>query len=108
MRNLPRVSYVKAIDVWFFTCVAFIFFSLVELAVVGFADKLHSIHEKRKAARRERKSQMLNGGGVYCLERISRSANHSLMQTAQTLRSVPVVYSRMIFLSPASVGGCSR
>uniref|UniRef100_A0A7E4ZWU7 Neur_chan_LBD domain-containing protein n=1 Tax=Panagrellus redivivus TaxID=6233 RepID=A0A7E4ZWU7_PANRE len=38
-RNLPRVSYIKAIDVWMLGAMTFIFFNLIEFAIIGYKVK---------------------------------------------------------------------
>lgn len=43
IRNLPRVSYVKAIDWWILVGMSFIFATLLELATIGY----HMRHEGR-------------------------------------------------------------
>lgn len=51
VRSLPRVSDVKGIDIYMFGCIAFIFFTLVELAVAGYMEKygLRQLDKKRRA-----------------------------------------------------------
>ncbi|TMS38728.1 hypothetical protein L596_005386 [Steinernema carpocapsae] len=66
VRSLPRASYVKAIDVWMFSCVGFIFFSLVELAIVAYNDK-----KQDQTQRKNRMSTIGNmlvsaGGPAIC------------------------------------------
>jgi len=77
IRNLPRVSYIKAIDWWILSGMSFIFATLVELAAIGFKMK----DEGRSSIRlmsmlRKRKKKMKSDAVLSCekLDLFSRIA----------------------------------
>ncbi|CAB3400819.1 unnamed protein product [Caenorhabditis bovis] len=76
VKNLPRVSYVKALDIWMFGCVGFIFLSLVELAVVGFADKLDA--KRRRHNKCKEQLMMRSDSEQQWLSRLSGQRPHAI------------------------------
>ncbi|KAI1723478.1 neurotransmitter-gated ion-channel ligand binding domain-containing protein [Ditylenchus destructor] len=72
VKNLPRVSYVKALDIWMFGCMGFIFLSLVELAIVGFFDKLEARRRRTNRAR-EQMTMIQSDSEQQLLSRITGS-----------------------------------
>uniref|UniRef100_A0A915CTN8 Neurotransmitter-gated ion-channel ligand-binding domain-containing protein n=1 Tax=Ditylenchus dipsaci TaxID=166011 RepID=A0A915CTN8_9BILA len=61
VQNLPRVSYIKALDLFFFVSVFFIFMSLCEMAIIGFIDKVYEVDQHKKLRTERRLRAMMMG-----------------------------------------------
>uniref|UniRef100_A0A8R1XN20 Uncharacterized protein n=2 Tax=Onchocerca TaxID=6281 RepID=A0A8R1XN20_ONCVO len=58
LKNLPRVSYIKAMDVWMLSCITFVFCTVVELAFVCFLSRCFGGNLKKKMTKkRQRRRQ---------------------------------------------------
>ncbi|VDD93183.1 unnamed protein product [Enterobius vermicularis] len=58
LKNLPRVSYVKAVDIWMLGCISFVFGTMVELAFICYLCRCQEVIQKKGAkAEKARKLQ---------------------------------------------------
>lgn len=62
-RNLPRVSDVKGVDIYMFSCIAFIFFTLIELAIAGYVEKFGIIAAAADAAKAAKENSIKDSNG---------------------------------------------